>query len=503
MAARTPSISTVVVAAVPLVFIPSLGAVQGGYLPATWVWATPLAAWAVALSALFGGAGALRREWPWAAAALGLLAWTAASVVWSADASQSWLEVRRMVLYAAVVLALLSLARRCAATVLVLAAHAGIVLLLAYALARYLLGARRIDPFEGGLLSQPLGYANAIGILAAMGLLLGLGIAVQNRSAALRAAGAGSLPLLALALALTDSRGSWAALATGAVVLVALTAWKPVLRVAVTALPGAAILVALQALLHLTAQDAPPSRASGALVAAAAVACSAATALAGARSGPREPVGSLERRRSTVALLATAAVLGIAAIALAGRTEPRTSYWRVAWRQEIVSHPALGTGAGTFGRAWVDSGLDTARGGALDAHSLYLETTAELGLVGLALLAAFLLLPVVPVVRGRQSGAAAAAASAYAAFLVHAGLDWDWELPAVVIAALACAAALLLEDREQPPPPPPPIRAALVVIALVLGGAGIAGTRSATVPAAAGQQRAPTPRGPFRAVGSC
>jgi hypothetical protein len=36
-----------------------------------------------------------------------------------------------------------------------------------------------------------------------------------------------------------------------------------------------------------------------------------------------------------------------------------------------------------------------------------------------------------------------AAAAAYVAYLVHAGVDWDWELPAVTVAALAAGAALI------------------------------------------------------------
>jgi hypothetical protein len=40
------------------------------------------------------------------------------------------------------------------------------------------------------------------------------------------------------------------------------------------------------------------------------------------------------------------------------------------------------------------------------------------------------------------------AGAAYLAFLVHAGIDWDWE-PAVTLAALGCAAALLVVQRGE------------------------------------------------------
>jgi hypothetical protein len=67
---------------------------------------------------------------------------------------------------------------------------------------------------------------------------------------------------------------------------------------------------------------------------------------------------------------------------------------------------------------------------------------------------------------------------------VHAGLDWDWEMPVVVVAALSCAAALvtgMLTARQRVGPV---TRGAVIVAALVLGAFAIAGARSHTEPAA-------------------
>ena len=61
-----------------------------------------------------------------------------------------------------------------------------------------------------------------------------------------------------------------------------------------------------------------------------------------------------------------------------------------------------------------------------------------------ALAAPFLALP-----RLRDRTYAAPLAGAYAAFVVHAGVDWDWELPTVTIAALACAAGLATSPAES------------------------------------------------------
>jgi hypothetical protein len=178
-----------------------------------------------------------------------------------------------------------------------------------------------------------------------------------------------------------------------------------------------------------------------------------------------------------------------------GSTQPRAAYWHVAW-QEYRAHPILGSGAGTFAGYWARSGEITAHGGALDAHSLYVETLAELGPIGLALVVAMLLVPLRSAVARRRATYVPAAAGAYFAFLLHAGLDWDWEMPAVVVAALACAAALLGAEA-QPRPLRPRSRVVLLVGALVLGGLAIAGARSHAVPAAAPKTEKTPPGGAF------
>ena len=84
-----------------------------------------------------------------------------------------------------------------------------------------------------------------------------------------------------------------------------------------------------------------------------------------------------------------------------------------------------------------------ARRGAADAHSLYVETAAELGLVGLAALALFLGAIAACAARALRHDPALAAgpAAALAAFGFHAGLDWDWEMPALTLVARAAGRA--------------------------------------------------------------
>jgi hypothetical protein len=131
---------------------------------------------------------------------------------------------------------------------------------------------------------------------------------------------------------------------------------------------------------------------------------------------------------------------------LFGANRPR--YWHVAWR-EVTLNPVLGSGAGTFDRYWL---LYRPVGSfARDAHNLYLETLAELGPVGLAILLAALGLPLL-VLRGRRDPVVATAAAGYVAYLVHAAVDWDWELPAVTLCGLLCGCSLLVATRSRDAP---------------------------------------------------
>jgi len=127
----------------------------------------------------------------------------------------------------------------------------------------------------------------------------------------------------------------------------------------------------------------------------------------------------------------------------------RSDYWRVA-RTMVRDEPLLGTGAGSFEAHWFRERSVAFH--ARDAHNLYLETLAELGPVGLALLLASVALPLLALPAVRGFAYAPAAVGAYAAYLVHAGVDWDWEVPAVTVPAIFCAAFLLARGRPDEPP---------------------------------------------------
>src|SRR5258707_225000 len=108
------------------------------------------------------------------------------------------------------------------------------------------------------------------------------------------------------------------------------------------------------------------------------------------------------------------------------------------------------------------------------------------------LLGAFLLYPPRRVGGSRFTPGVPAAAGAAVAFLIHAGLDWDWELPAVVVAGVACLAAVLLgAPVERARPLRWPARAAALSFAVALGLGAIAGTASSAEPSAALNDEAP------------
>jgi O-antigen ligase len=304
-----------------------------------------------------------------------LAGWTALSELWSPVPGSALHEAPRTVVYVAAVVAAIAVRGR-----LLAGTVAGIVLLCVYALGHRLVEGPPSppDPFEGTLLTEPIGYANALGALAAMGIAATVVVALERRR---RLPALSVAALLVVTLALTGSRGGWVAAVVGTVVGVSLGIGR--------------------------------RRAAAVIAVAAALALALALAI---------PAGSLADDAFDVG-------------------GERAWYWHVAWK-EVADAPVVGLGAGTFELAWLRE--QPIPYFVLDAHSLYLETLAELGLIGLGLLVVALAPPVAAAFRG----ASAAAAAAYVVFLVHAGVDWDWEMPVVTVAGLFCGAALL---REYPP----------------------------------------------------
>src|SRR5262249_42690865 len=125
----------------------------------------------------------------------------------------------------------------------------------------------------------------------------------------------------------------------------------------------------------------------------------------------------------------------------------RIDHWRVAARDQFEAHPWLGSGAGTFGEYWFQFRPSTVI--VHDAHTIYLETLAELGPVGLALLVLLLGGLTIGAARSR-SPFGAVVFGACIAYSLHAVADWDWELPALLMAVVFPAIGVVGEEEPEP-----------------------------------------------------
>lgn len=352
---------------------------DGGFEPPSWRAATIALLAVAALAIVLRRAAVPSRTQLAVMLALGALAcWTALSALWSPDPGASLLEAQRTLVYVAAVAAAGVVGGRLLAGTL-----AGIAIVCTYAVGQRLLEGppNPPDPFEGTLLQEPLGYANALGGLAAVGLAIAVVLACRPRPRS-RLLALAPCGLFLVTLALTESRGGWLAAFAGIAVALPL-AW-----------------------------------------------------------GHRRLATSFAAVAGLVLALGLALPAGSFADEAAARGGDRAWYWHVAW-QEVGAAPVAGRGAGTFELAWLEQ--QPIPSSVRDAHSLYLETLAELGVVGLALLALALAPPLLAAFRG----ASAAATGGYIAFLFHAGIDWDWEMPAVTLAGLFCGAAILRPKTQD------------------------------------------------------
>ncbi len=463
-----------------------LATAQGGYFSTSWGWASTALLWVVGVWAVASGrtdAGRLDLAF---AGLLGLFtALVAVSTAWSVAPSLTVLELQRVVVYLAGVGAVLLVTRRRDVVWLVATLVAGITGIAVYALATRLFPDRfeGFDPIAVYRLSEPIGYWNGLGILCCLGLLLALGVIADASSAFARGLAAATVVPCSVALYFTYSRGAWLALAAGSVVAVALTPFR--LRFIVASLAagvpaGIAVLLASrsEALTNRTA-DLEGAVSDGRRLAAVVMGLSVAAGLAAWLFHVAERRVTLPRGAHLGATVAIIAIIGVGAVAafaeygspatmaerawnafeapptrdgddlnrrlLSFSGNGRVELWTAA-RDLYEEYPAVGSGAGTFERFWHERPDATQR--VRDAHGLYIETLAELGPLGLALLVAALLVPLVAAVLARRTAFVVGAAGAYAAFLVHAGVDWDWELSGVTLAALVTGCVLVVAARD-------------------------------------------------------
>jgi O-antigen ligase len=321
-----------------------------------------------------------------------------------------------------------------------------------------------------GRLEQPLTYWNAMGEVAALGFVLCCALAGDaSRSRALRAAAGAAAAPLGMGLYISFSRGALFACAAGLVALVVLVRRREQLRAVIACVAGGVVAaLAAAPFKEVTALSGGSRELEGAVVLALLIAIAAATGMAVVALSRAESAElKLPRRAPAIALAVICAGLALAIVVgakensraplsggaarLATLQSNRYAYWRVALRA-FGDEPLRGVGAGGWSVYWLrDRKINEF---AQDAHSLELQTLAELGLIGFAFLLAFVggvawaardALRVAPVLAGGP-------VAGLVVWLAHSPLDWDWEMPAVTLIALVLAGAVLgLAELVRPP----------------------------------------------------
>jgi O-antigen ligase len=439
-----------------------------------------------------------------------LAAWTLLSVTWSDSASRALVEFDRVLLYVLAfgVMACFARQPRDLTIVLrwVLLAIVGVAI--AGLATRLLPGTFEAIPGrEPARLAHPLTYWNAMSVMCALGVVLALHAASgADEPAWVRVLAGAALPVLVVAGYFPLSRGGIVT-AVVAVAIYAVVAHPRRLPVAlVTAgLPAAAALVAAyraEALATATYFEPPGPEEGRTLVVIVAAAVAAAALL-------RSIALPLERRLDAVPLAAgrrraaflAAAALIVAVLAVGAATvdapllaseqyrafvdgnvvDPgqdlrrrltasgnngRLDIWKVGL-DAFEREPVRGIGAGTFQFAWERD--RPAELQVVDGHSLYLEMAAELGVVGLVLLVSLLtglLLGVGRGLRGPERHARAAVLAGAVALLVHAGIDWDWDMPALFVWLFGAAGVAWARAAGGSPRTAAPARLTRVVAGL-------------------------------------
>jgi O-antigen ligase len=435
-----------------------------------------------------------------------LAAWIAMSTIWSLSVGATTRELERMLVYVSVAFAVAFVLRRGDGPGVVGGALLGITLVTAYGVVTRLFPDRfdaAVDRFNATRLAEPLGYWNAYGLLTALGAILAIGVVVHARRRWWVVGAGALLPLFIVALYLSFSRGSWLALFFGLAAALALdprrltTLWSLALLAPASVLGAlfasrqdaltsdrvpaadvahdghrlAAVLVvvivvsaALAWIARVVATRVPASarvRRSGALILAG-VAVGVVVATLAALGGPTAAVDEVRARFEAAQVIGTSLNDRLFSISGTGRADTI----RVAW-DAAMEHPLGGTGAGTYEINWYEhrpKPVDVR-----DAHSLYVETFSELGLVGLVLLLAALAVPLVAGIRARNSRLVAPACGAYVAWLAASGLDWHWEMAGPTATAfLVGSVGLVAAERRAGQPVGPGGRLALVGVGATL-----------------------------------
>jgi hypothetical protein len=447
---------------------------SGGYFDGPRAWAG-LIAWALV------AVGVLTTGWPianlrgWLAiGGLGALAgWTLLSTTWAPIAGSAYHAGQIVFMYTGVLLAAVALLRTDSAQRMVEPAlAAGALVVIGYGLSERLLPgllhfSRSVS--AQGRLEQPLTYWNAMGELAALGFVLSVRLAGSTaRSAAVRLLAAAATAPLGMGLYLSFSRGALFAWAAGLIVLVVLVHNREQLRALIATVLAGALAAAAAAPFHgvtSLAGAASTRERQGAITFALLVLIMAAVVAVQWRAAHSRAVTPVRFPKAAPWIGLGLIVVGLGLAIVVGAKENaaspasnganrlvtlqsnRYAYWSVALRA-FGREPLRGIGAGGWAVDWLR--YRHVNDFAQDAHSLPLQTLAELGIVGAALLLAFFAgvgLSAADAYRAAP-GLAAGPIAGFVAYTAHAPLDWDWQMPAVTLVAMVLAGALVALARS-------------------------------------------------------
>jgi len=433
---------------------------------------------------------------------VGLAVWSLVSTAWSDSVERALVEGNRTLVTGAILavaLMLVGVTRRPGWLVAATAVGIGAVALWVCAM---LIGPHPDKLFLLGRLNEPLGYINAEGTVFAMGFWLCTG-AAETRRPWLAGLAAGAAAVMGSLALLSQSRGvAVAILASGIVVL--LMAPGRLRRSYFLLTVGTGILLAGGSLLHVyaaahgAAVPVSAAHSAGWAMFASAVGVAivwglgvAATGGALSLGGPRAMVSL----RSVGAAVLAFGALGAVVVTLASASafdraltvqwhafvhlsEPtgsgassgadqsrlvsgsgnRYDYWLIAW-QAGRKHPFRGVGAGNYDIPYFSARHTTED--VRQPHSIELQSFSELGLVGVAFLAMFVVGLAVGAWRmrapardsHRQRTLMVAAVGGTSAWLAHTSVDWIHLLPGVTGIALVLASTFLMGTRPAPAPP--------------------------------------------------
>ena len=361
-------------------------------------------------------------------------------------------------------------------------------------------------------LSYPVTYWNTLGLLASLGALLAFHITCSLGERRLaRVLAAAVIPLLLATLFFTFSRGAIGAGLIGVVIYVLVGRPSGLLSGVIATLPASIVMIAVAYhanLLDTVDPTTPAAVSQGHRVAwvagICAVVCAGLRLVLATRLDPwlRHSSGRpwMTRERRWVAIAATVAAVLVVAAALGvphtvegdwhrfisgvspqgeghdlreRLTDPsndgRTPLWRVALHA-LSASPLHGYGAGMYQAVWDRHRALFAY--VVNAHSLYFQAMAELGIPGIALLVVLIgtvLIGLARRARGSQRSLYGALLAAAVVWAVRAGVDWDWEMPVVTVGFFA-AAGLALAPRKGSGPgwiPGEGTRTALGLVCLI------------------------------------